>query len=194
MTETKPKRRWFRFSIRDLLWLAALIAMGLGWAVDHFQELDLSSRREYFIRRKCPTEQSGGSVGKRPKGMKQSMRLRFSIRYLLWLGLALPLPGTKPPLKLNRHDRNQSETPLVRILDAEVARVCDDRCRGRLGDEAIEWIRQRFVPAPGLSKCRTVNMQRPTLSISRGRRLCLCWRPQRSQGLSRQSSGHSTRI
>ena len=27
MTETKPKRRWFRFSIRDLLWLLAVIAL-----------------------------------------------------------------------------------------------------------------------------------------------------------------------
>jgi hypothetical protein len=35
MTETKPKRRWFRFSIRDLLWLTVVVAIGLGWWLDH---------------------------------------------------------------------------------------------------------------------------------------------------------------
>ena len=34
MTETKPKRRWFSFSIRDLLWLMAVVAMGVGWWID----------------------------------------------------------------------------------------------------------------------------------------------------------------
>ena len=35
MTETKPKRRWFRFSIRDLLWLTALAAFAVigGWTI-----------------------------------------------------------------------------------------------------------------------------------------------------------------
>ena len=32
MTETKPKRRWFRFSIRDLLWLTALIEVSVASA------------------------------------------------------------------------------------------------------------------------------------------------------------------
>jgi hypothetical protein len=31
MTETKPKRRWFRFSIRDLLWLTLVVGMALAW-------------------------------------------------------------------------------------------------------------------------------------------------------------------
>ena len=60
MTETKPKRRWFRFSIRDLLWLAALIAMGLGWAVDHFQELDLLEPPRVFHSSKMPD----GTIGR----------------------------------------------------------------------------------------------------------------------------------
>ena len=30
MTETQPKRRWFSFSIRDLLWLTALVAVSVG--------------------------------------------------------------------------------------------------------------------------------------------------------------------
>ena len=33
MTETKPKRRWFRFSIRDLLWLTAVVALTVGWGM-----------------------------------------------------------------------------------------------------------------------------------------------------------------
>jgi hypothetical protein len=34
MTETIPKRRWFRFSIRDLLWVTLVIGIGLGWWID----------------------------------------------------------------------------------------------------------------------------------------------------------------
>ena len=37
MTETKPKRRWFRFSIRDLLLSFIVIALALGWWVDHLR-------------------------------------------------------------------------------------------------------------------------------------------------------------
>ena len=37
MTETKPKRRWFRFSIRDLLLVTAIVALSIGWWVDHRQ-------------------------------------------------------------------------------------------------------------------------------------------------------------
>ena len=35
MTETKPKRRWFRFSIRDILLTTAIIALVAGWWLDH---------------------------------------------------------------------------------------------------------------------------------------------------------------
>jgi hypothetical protein len=35
MTENKPKRRWFRFSIRDLLLITAIIALMARWWIDH---------------------------------------------------------------------------------------------------------------------------------------------------------------
>ena len=35
----------FRFTIRDLLWLTALIAMGLGWWIDHFRHVE----RDHFM-------------------------------------------------------------------------------------------------------------------------------------------------
>ena len=35
MTETKPKRRWFRFSIRDVLLVTAIVALAVGWWLDH---------------------------------------------------------------------------------------------------------------------------------------------------------------
>jgi len=35
MTDTKPKRRWFRFSIRDLLLLTVIVAIATGWWLDH---------------------------------------------------------------------------------------------------------------------------------------------------------------
>lgn len=37
MSET-PKRGWFRFSTRDLLWLTAVIALILGWWVEHRED------------------------------------------------------------------------------------------------------------------------------------------------------------
>jgi hypothetical protein len=37
MNETKPKRRWFRFSIRDLLLLTVIVALTTGWWLDHRQ-------------------------------------------------------------------------------------------------------------------------------------------------------------
>jgi hypothetical protein len=33
MTETKPQRRWFRFSIRELLWLTVVAALAIAAAV-----------------------------------------------------------------------------------------------------------------------------------------------------------------
>jgi hypothetical protein len=35
MNETKPTRRWFRFSIRDLLLITAIVALMAGWWIDH---------------------------------------------------------------------------------------------------------------------------------------------------------------
>jgi hypothetical protein len=31
MTETKPRRRWFRFSVRDLLWLMTVISISIAY-------------------------------------------------------------------------------------------------------------------------------------------------------------------
>ena len=44
----------FRFSIRDLLWLIALVAMGLGWAVDHFNVLESLEPTRTFHAMKMP--------------------------------------------------------------------------------------------------------------------------------------------
>ena len=44
MTETKPKRRWFTFSIRDLLWLTVVVALAVGWWLDH-RKLDEQIQR-----------------------------------------------------------------------------------------------------------------------------------------------------
>jgi hypothetical protein len=35
MTDAKPKRHWLRFSIRDLLLLTAIVALSVGWWLDH---------------------------------------------------------------------------------------------------------------------------------------------------------------
>ena len=40
MTDAKPKRRLFRFSIRDLLWLTALAALAVAWWLDHRAQVD----------------------------------------------------------------------------------------------------------------------------------------------------------
>ena len=38
MTETKPKRRWFRFSLRTLLVTVTLLCVWLGWQARIVQE------------------------------------------------------------------------------------------------------------------------------------------------------------
>jgi hypothetical protein len=39
MEENRPIRRWwFRFTLRDLLWAIALIAVALGWLADHVRQ------------------------------------------------------------------------------------------------------------------------------------------------------------
>ena len=35
MTETKPKRRWLSFSIRELLLFTAILGLALAWWMDH---------------------------------------------------------------------------------------------------------------------------------------------------------------
>ena len=35
MTETKPKHRWLRFAIRDLLWLTVFVGLATGQWLDH---------------------------------------------------------------------------------------------------------------------------------------------------------------
>lgn len=37
MSETKPKRRWVTFSIRDLLWLTAIVGLMTAFWADHRQ-------------------------------------------------------------------------------------------------------------------------------------------------------------
>ena len=43
MEETKPRRRWFQFTIRESLLLIALAATGVGWFVDHRRTAELRS-------------------------------------------------------------------------------------------------------------------------------------------------------
>jgi hypothetical protein len=38
-----------RFSIRDLLWLTALIAMGVGWWLDHRNSIEKWSKVHYWV-------------------------------------------------------------------------------------------------------------------------------------------------
>ena len=40
MSETKPKRRWFRFSIRDLLLLTVIVGLATGWWLDHREQVN----------------------------------------------------------------------------------------------------------------------------------------------------------
>ena len=48
MTETKPKRRWFTFSIRDLLWLTLVVALAIGWWIN-FRDYRAAVDREAGI-------------------------------------------------------------------------------------------------------------------------------------------------
>jgi hypothetical protein len=35
MDESKPRRRWLRFGIRDLLWAMVVAGLVIGWWMDH---------------------------------------------------------------------------------------------------------------------------------------------------------------
>jgi hypothetical protein len=43
MTETKPKHRWFQFSIRELLLITAVVALAVGWWLTHTENEELRS-------------------------------------------------------------------------------------------------------------------------------------------------------
>jgi hypothetical protein len=46
MSDAKPKRRWFIFSIRDLLLVTVVAALTIGWWLDH-RALNAKLRKEY---------------------------------------------------------------------------------------------------------------------------------------------------
>jgi len=48
MSETKPNRRWFRFSIRDLLLITLIAALAIGWWLDH-RKLTKANSGEYAV-------------------------------------------------------------------------------------------------------------------------------------------------
>ena len=96
MTETKPKRRWLRFSIRDMLWLTVVVGMGIGWWLDHknltrdstsqlsvYSLADARTRRRYLPRFSsymvetrmsvCPSAAMARSLAKRPSKQQQEI-------------------------------------------------------------------------------------------------------------------------
>jgi uncharacterized protein HemX len=73
MTETKPKRRWFRFSIRDLLWLTVVVGMGLGWWIDHHRQTTLTAEATAFAESLLPREPT---IGYLQRQIQQVQRIR----------------------------------------------------------------------------------------------------------------------
>ena len=47
-----------RFTIRDLLWLTALIAMGLGWWLEHRQAAEYQRKAEVVVGRLMGVQKS----------------------------------------------------------------------------------------------------------------------------------------
>jgi hypothetical protein len=50
MAETKPKRRWFTFSIRELLLVTAIIALVAGWWLDHRRLTRISNLESMILK------------------------------------------------------------------------------------------------------------------------------------------------
>jgi type II secretory pathway component GspD/PulD (secretin) len=65
MSETKPKRRWFSFSIRDLLLLTVIAALAVGWWLDHRKlTKDNSAQFTIFYLRYADAKVVGGTLQK----------------------------------------------------------------------------------------------------------------------------------
>jgi hypothetical protein len=71
MTETKPKRRWFRFSIRDLLWLTVVVGMAIGWWLDHYRQTTLTAEGTAFAESLLPREQTIGYLQRQIQKVQQ---------------------------------------------------------------------------------------------------------------------------
>ena len=68
-----------RFSIRDLLWLTALVALALAWGLDHRRMADEVSgyKREMEVERKEFTTNGGPIYGQNPQNYIDEVRTKF---------------------------------------------------------------------------------------------------------------------
>lgn len=66
-----------RFTIRDVLWLTALVAMGVGWSLDHWQPVT-TTRIKAMLRR------GGAAVSKDGGGKINSYMTKEGIIVTVW--------------------------------------------------------------------------------------------------------------
>jgi Bacterial type II/III secretion system short domain len=65
MNEAKPKRRWFHYSIRELLLLTVIIALAVGWLLDHRQlTKDNSMQKTVYHLRNIDANVAATTLGK----------------------------------------------------------------------------------------------------------------------------------
>ena len=98
MTETKPKRRWFRFSLRTLFVLVTAIAVFIGWNLWQVRQ-----RQEYFRLFSVDDENVEGLISLRVVG--EEPKLSF-----VWI-----LLGAKPQEKINLSREKYSDDDIRRI-------------------------------------------------------------------------------
>ena len=66
-----------RFSIRDVLWLTVVVALGCGWFVEHRQQVDLRSKHAKIQSELIRSHQT---EAQRARESEAALRLRQSAR------------------------------------------------------------------------------------------------------------------
>src|SRR5262245_21854409 len=91
VTETKPKRRWFRFSLRTLFVLVTITGVAAGWA----DQLNRIRQRHEFMKRDPVLKLTGHSGGTVIQGTPPWNLRLFGDGDYYWLGVTQDIERAK---------------------------------------------------------------------------------------------------
>ena len=114
MTETKPKRRWFRFGLRTLFVLVTIFGVGAGWVA---YQLNLIRQRHQFL--------DSVSVALVAENLWQAstisqMSAKLTPKPISWVRRVLGDTGTGFIILPPRHDENQIDQANALFPEARI--------------------------------------------------------------------------